>query len=68
MLADSELLIMISVENCWLKFWFQLNFLSSSFTEISDFNSDDEFSKELIKSNMFMFFYSDFIKIVIFNF
>jgi len=45
-----------------------LNFLSLSSAEISGFNSDNEFSKELVKNNMFMFFYFDFIKIVDFKF
>jgi len=75
MLADSELLIMIWVEDCWSRFWCYS-------IEISEFKqwlilyqtfwiqvllkfliSDDELNKELIKSNAFMFFDSDSIKI-----
>ncbi len=75
MLADSELLVIIWVENCWLRFW-------CYFIELSEFKqwlilyrtfwfqvllkfliSDDEFNKELIKSNAFMFFNYDSIKI-----
>ncbi len=54
------------IEKFWCycqNFWFQLNFLSSSSAEISDFNSDDEFSKELVKNNTFMFFDSNFTEI-----
>jgi len=75
MLADSELLIMIWVEDCWSRFWCYS-------IEISEFKqwlilyqtfwiqvllkfliSDDELNKELIKSNAFMFFDSDSIEI-----
>ena len=73
--SDSVLLIMIWVENCWLRFW-------CYFIELSEFEqqlvlywtfwvqvllkfliSDDKLNKELIKSNMFMFFDSDSIEI-----
>ena len=72
---DSVLLVIIWVENCWLKFW-------CYFIELSEFKqwlvlyrtfwvqvllkfliSDDELNKKLIKNNMFMFFNSDSIKI-----
>ncbi len=75
MLTDSELLVMIWVENCWSRFW-------CYFIELSEFKqrlvlyqtfwvqvllkfliSDDELNKELIKSNAFMFFDSDSIEI-----
>ena len=75
MLADSEFLIIVWIENCWLRFW-------CYFIELSEFKqrlvlyqtfwvqvllkfliSDDELNKELIKNNMFMFFNSDSIKI-----
>ncbi len=75
MLTDSELLVMIWVENCWSRFW-------CYFIELSEFKqwlvlyrtfwvqvllkfliSDDELNKKLIKNNMFMFFNSDSIKI-----
>ncbi len=75
MLADSELLIMIWVEDCWSRFWCYS-------IEISEFKqwlilyqtfwiqvllkfliSDDELNKELIKSNAFIFFDSDSIEI-----
>ena len=80
MLADSELLIMIWVEDCWSRFWCYS-------IEISEFKqwlilyqtfwiqvllkfliSDDELNKELIKSNAFMFFDSDSIEISDFKF
>ncbi len=75
MLADSELLIIVWVENCWSRFW-------CYFIELSEFKqqlvlyrtfwvwallkfliSDDKLNKELIKSNAFMFFDSDSIEI-----
>ncbi len=79
MLADSELLVMIWVENCWSRFWCYS-------IELSEFKQwlvlyrtfwiqvllkflifDDEFNKELVKSNTFMFFSFDSIKISILN-
>ena len=59
------------IEEFWCycqNFWFWSNFLSLSSAEISDFNSDDEFSKELVKSNAFMFFCFDSIEITDFEF
>ena len=75
MLADSELLVIVWIENCWSRFW-------CYFIELSEFKqrlvlyqtfwvwvllkfliSDDELNKELIKSNTFMFFDSDSIEI-----
>ena len=75
MLADSELLVIVWIENCWSRFW-------CYFIELSEFEqrlvlyqtfwvwvllkfliSDDELNKELIKSNTFMFFDSDSIEI-----
>ncbi len=75
MLADSELLVMIWVENCWSRFW-------CYFIKLSEFKqwlvlyqtfwvqvllkfliSDDELNKKLVKNNAFMFFDSDSIEI-----
>ncbi len=75
MLADSELLVIVWVENCWSRFW-------CYFIKLSEFKqwlilywtfwiqvllkfliSDDKLNKELIKSNVFMFFDSDSIEI-----
>ncbi len=75
MLADSELLVIVWVENCWLRFWCYS-------IELSEFKqrlvlywtfwvqvllkfliSDDELNKKLIKSNAFMFFNFNSIKI-----
>ena len=75
MLTDSELLVMIWVENCWSRFW-------CYFIELSEFKqrlvlyrtfwvqvllkfliSDDELNKELIKNNAFVFFNFDSIEI-----
>ncbi len=75
MLTDSELLIMIWVENGWSRFWCYS-------IELSEFEqwlvlyrtfwvqvllkflvSDDELNKELVKSNAFVFFDSDSIEI-----
>ncbi len=75
MLTDSELLIMIWVENCWSRFWCYS-------IELSEFKqwlvlyrtfwvqvllkfliSDDELNKKLIKNNAFMFFDSNSIEI-----
>ncbi len=75
MLTDSELLVMIWVENCWSRFWCYS-------IELSEFKqwlvlyrtfwvqvllkfliSDDELNKKLIKNNAFMFFDSDSIEI-----
>ena len=75
MLADSELLVIVWVENCWSRFW-------CYFIKLSEFKqwlilywtfwiqvllkfliSDDKLNKELIKSNVFMFFDSNSIEI-----
>ena len=73
--SDSVLLIMIWIENCWSKFWCYFIELSE-FKQwlvlywtfwvqvlLKFLISDDELNKELVKSNMFMFFDSDSIKI-----
>ncbi len=71
MLADSELLVMIWVENCWSRFWCYSIKLSEFKQRLVLYRtfwiqvllkfliSDDEFNKELIKSNAFVFFDSD---------
>ncbi len=71
MLADSELLVMIWVENCWSRFWCYSIKLSEFEQRLVLYRtfwiqvllkfliSDDEFNKELIKSNAFVFFDSD---------
>ncbi len=71
MLADSELLAMIWVENCWSRFWCYSIKLSEFEQRLVLYRtfwiqvllkfliSDDEFNKELIKSNAFVFFDSD---------
>ncbi len=77
--SDFVLLVMIWVENCWLRFQYY-------FIKLSEFEqwlvlyqtfqvqvllkfliSDDEFNKELIKSNVFMFFNFDSSKFLILN-
>ncbi len=75
MLTDSELLIMIWIENCWSKFWCYSIELSEFKQRLVLYRtfwvqvllkfliSDDELNKELIKSNVFMFFNSDSIEI-----
>ncbi len=79
MLADSELLVMIWVENCWSRFWCYSIKLSEFKQWLVLYRTfwiqvllkflifDDEFNKELIKSNTFMFFSFDSIKISILN-
>ncbi len=71
MLADSELLVIVWIENCWSKFW-------CYFIKLSEFKqrlvlyqtfwvqvllkfliSDDELNKELVKNNAFVFFNFD---------
>ncbi len=71
MLADSELLVMIWVENCWSRFWCYSIELSEFKQRLVLYQtfwvqvllkflvSDDELNKELVKSNAFMFFCSD---------
>ncbi len=75
MLSDSEFLVIVWIENCWLRFW-------CYFIKLSEFKqwlvlywtfwvwvllkfliSDDELNKELVKSNAFVFFDSDSIEI-----
>ena len=79
MLADSELLVMIWVENCWSRFWCYSIKLSEFKQWLVLYRTfwiqvllkflifDDEFNKELVKSNTFMFFSFDSIKISILN-
>ncbi len=79
MLADFELLVMIWVENCWLRFWCYSIKLSEFKQWLVLYRTfwiqvllkflifDDEFNKELVKSNTFMFFSFDSIKISILN-
>ncbi len=71
MLTDSELLVMIWVENCWSRFWcYSIEF--SEFEQrlvlyrtfwvrvlLKFLIPDDELNKELVKSNAFVFFDSD---------
>ncbi len=78
MLVDSELLIIVWVENCWSRFWCysiklsefkQWLILYQTFwiqVLLKFLISDDELNKELIKSNAFMFF--DFNSIEISDF
>ncbi len=77
MLTDSDavLLIIVWVENCWSKFWCYFIELSEFKQWLVLYQtfwvqvllkfliSDDEFNKELIKSNAFMFFCFDSIEI-----
>ncbi len=72
---DSVLLIMIWVENYWSKFWCYSIKLSEFKQRLVLYQtfwvqvllkfliSDDELNKELVKSNMFMFFNFDSIEI-----
>ncbi len=73
--SDSVLLVMIWVENCWSRFWCY-SIKLSEFKQwlvlyrtfwvqvlLKFLISDDELNKELVKSNAFMFFDSDSIKI-----
>ncbi len=75
MLTDSELLVMIWVENCWSRFWCY-SIKLSEFKQwlvlyrtfwvqvlLKFLISDDELNKKLIKNNAFMFFDSDSIEI-----
>ncbi len=73
--SDSVLLVMIWVENCWLKFWCYSIKLSEFKQWLVLYQTfwvqallkflipDDELNKELVKSNTFMFFNSDSIEI-----
>ncbi len=75
MLTDSELLVMIWVENCWSRFWCYSIELSEFKQRLVLYRtfwvqvllkfliSDDELNKELIKNNAFVFFNSDSIEI-----
>ncbi len=75
MLTDSELLVMIWVENCWSRFWCY-SIKLSEFEQwlvlyqtfwvqilLKFLISNDELNKELVKSNAFIFFNSDSIEI-----
>ncbi len=73
--SDSVLLVIVWVENCWSKFWCYSIKLSEFKQQLVLYwtfwvqvllkflISDDEFNKELIKSNAFMFFDSNSIEI-----
>ncbi len=73
--SDSVLLVMIWVENCWSKFWCYSIELSEFKQRLVLYRtfwvqvllkfliSNDKLNKELVKSNMFMFFNSDSIEI-----
>ncbi len=73
--SDSVLLVMIWVENCWSKFrcysiklsefkqWLVLYRTFWVRVLLKFLISDDELNKELVKSNAFVFFDSDFIEI-----
>ncbi len=75
MLTDFELLVMIWVENCWSRFWCYSIKLSEFKQRLVLYQtfwvqvllkfliSDNKLNKELVKSNAFMFFDFDSIKI-----
>ncbi len=75
MLADSELLVIVWIANCWSRFWCYSIELSEFKQRLILYRtfwvqvllkfliSDDELNKKLIKSNAFMFFDSDSIEI-----
>ncbi len=75
MLADSELLVIVWVANCWSRFWCYSIELSEFKQRLVLYRtfwvqvllkfliSDDELNKELVKSNAFVFFNSDSIEI-----